>query len=403
MGPTVISVEGVSVSVNGGVTGAMLASVTAALSAASPLNTASFNGVGSIPAAVPASVNALGITSAAGGLQNIGGYDFVVSTADAATLTGGGAGTAVVGDLTYVGGAGTVLATGGSGVIFSTGNAAMLGVWDGEYTVVATAAQDSIAVDGGNSLVYAVGDRTAVTVGAGSLHGDPSLPAPAAAAVSVALFGNSDSVSLMSGTNAVFGIGGSTRIDASGGSNMVANFSGNDTVNITGGADTVIAIAGQTSVNNTGGALTFVNWAGGSASLAGAGTNRVYAQSGKIDLFTTGPSSVVALGGAATVDGSNAGNTTFYVNDGFLSGDTTLTGGAGNDLFAIWHDASGPAAAAFTITITNWTGGDKLWLGNFAAGDVAAANSQLTGGASEITLSDGLRIVFTGDKPQGIG
>lgn len=399
-GSTVISIGGSSVTVNGGVTGAALASINAAIAASSVVAVDYTSGPVPAPGngAIP---DALIIQAGATGTVTIPtGYEYVVNLAgDNVTLTGGDPSTVIWGDLTYVGDAGTVLATQGSGVLYSTaGNSALLSVYDGAYTVAAFGDSDSIAVDGGNSTVYAIGDNNAITIGAGNSGGDTTQAGPSEAAVSMALFGTGDTVSLMSGTNVIFDVNGGTQFDAMGGSNVINSYNGTDTVNITGGDDTVRAVGDANMLLNNGSNLVAANWGAGAMTVTGAGTSQIYAANGTVDLMTTGATSVIALGGDSTVDGSGAGSTTFIALDN-INGDTTLTGGAGNDVFQIWNTAA--AGLTATITITNWTSGDQLVLGNYSQSDIDSANSQLASGGS-VTLSDGLQITFVGAHPGSV-
>jgi hypothetical protein len=163
---------------------------------------------------------------------------------------------------------------------------------------------------------------------------------------------------------------------------------------------------------------------GGADTLAGAGPLVAFGHGGEHLIVqasgsvaaTTG-TTFVGFGGGETIDASHAraGNTFVLDNTtlpasagGSFTGDTTLIGSPGDDIFAVFIDASAPTA--HTITIDNWQASDTMAVydlanpgGQLIAADTAAIAAFLSGGGSWFALSDGTTIDFAeGVRPTGI-
>lgn len=468
--PTVLSVGGVSISVSGGVTALMLASVTAALGA-DPPQVRTPNGL-LMPA--PANGNApdaLVLPASVGGTLLIPtGYEYVIAApGGAASILGGTAQTALIGSFgAYTGSAGTVIATDGSGTIIDDATGALIAARTGSHTIVATGIGAKIAADGGTGRISAVGAAAAVTLGAAAsvdaTATNLTLSALGAADTIRALGGQNQILSgpsaqiivdggrnllVANGTTAITVSGGAvtmfggqaTTLRSAGGDALFVGGGANSSATIQGGdgSDTIYAIGAASFVGGSG-SVAFVAGAGAATYQGGSGTQWLYGGSGG-GLYTlgTGATYFVGIGGQDTISGNGGGDwlyagfgggltldtddanivvlnnnrvdasdatgtDRFYVVDTFLSGDSTLTGGsAATDMYVIWR-AAADSETGSRITITDWSATDQIVLGGaFSAQDVAAASAGLAAGASQLTLSDGLTIIFTGDKPAQIG
>lgn len=346
----------------------------------------------------------------------------------AATITGGGAVTAIIapgGALDYSGGAGHIFATAGSGTITDTAAAATIAAIDGVYTVSTTGA-DNLVLGGqniGTAVTASSGGSSAAT-----LQGGVSYTA-----------GVADTITATAGTSTVFGTTGDvyTGFDATvffvGTAAVNTVFGGTGADTVYGDGTTFVAgtgdkvFAGTTSVATAASASTIYGGTSGAATIqtgahgdlvflqgsagrvvSGGGNDTVWGSTGGVAPTIFGMTNsyellvsdmagglAIGLGNNTTLDGANtSGGLTYFANPGY--GNQTFIGSAtGADSFYIGSQAVGTSL----ITIQDWHAGDTLNLSAFGADDQATATAALTAGQGLFKLSDGTTIVFAGSHP----
>jgi hypothetical protein len=449
MATTTVAIGGVTVSTSGALTGALFQkfnSVTAAAAANSLLNVASPTGT-TFPAPISGDTNVLVINSSVTGSISVpAGYQYIVYNGSG-SITGGDSSQAVIGDLNYSGGAGTVAASptvsSEAESVNDSAAGAVLSFANGTNTVTAAGAGQTINLDAGASFVLAqqAGDLINQTGGSSTIN-------------SAASTAGSDTVMLTGGTmqfnafgqgNDVVSVGGNASLMVFGGTtgtDSVFGGSGADTVVVnsgvyTGGSgkslfvggagsSTVYTAAADTMFGGSGSGM--YNFTKGSENLwvGGGGKDVVSLASGTVGaqlfganneaLTLTGAASssgavVVALGATESINmmGTAGGNDVILWNaiagGQTFAGNVTLTASsAGKDLFAMFAASTFGAQSVgpHTITIDNWQASDTFDISNgYTAAQASEATAALASGSS-FTLSDGTTVQFNGAKPTTI-
>lgn len=448
---TTVAIGGVTVSTSGALTGALLQkfnSVTSAAAGNKSLNVATPTGT-NFPAPISGDTNVLVIqSSVTGNISVPAGYQYIVYNGNG-SITGGDSTQAVIGDLTYSGGAGTVAAapsvSSAVDLVNDSAKGAVLSFANGTNTVTAAGAGQTINLDAGASFVLAqqTGDIINQTGGSSTINSAAST----AGADTVMLTGGSMQFNAFGAGGDVISVSGNASLEVvgqGGATSSIFGGSGSDTVVIgsavyTGGtgnslfvggsgSSTVYTAAADTMFSGTGGGMyNFTSnsndlWLGGggadSINIA-AGTSSVqpviWGHNNESATITAAASAkgavIVALGASENLNfaGAAAGNTVVLWNAQIggndFAGNTTLTASsAGKDVFAMFAGTlnGGAAEGAHTITINNWQASDVFALsGGYTSAQAAAATSALATGSS-FTLSDGTTVQFNGVKPTNI-
>ena len=320
--PTVLSVGGVTITTTGGQTGALMKSINAA--AQGTQQTVAPPGAPSLPAAptTPGPHTLVIPASYSGSLSVPSGYTYVIY-GGSGTVSGGDANTVLVGnDLTYSGGAGTVVGTGSSGHVTDNANGALMS-FIGAYSVSASGNHDTVKVDPGSPVeVTLTGSNNEIDLGA--LGGAASASAAAAAAVIATTTVDLTAPSAGSGADTV-------KADA-GTSNLLFVKTATD-IMATGGSTTVVTgSGGVVTLNATGGSQVIFDHDGGNMINAGPATEYVTAVSVPASTFNA------MAGGADTIFASTGIN---YSNSAGTAASLFFLGGA--------NAATVSAAAAETV------------------------------------------------------
>jgi Ca2+-binding RTX toxin-like protein len=302
-------------------------------------------------------------------------------------------------------------------------------------TIVGTIANQTLSVTGGSNAVFVTVPDTIVQTGGVSTvessAGHMTMTASAGAqiifdAVGGDLIGEAPSSVFVGGpggaaSTITASTGGSDTIFA-GGALLYNGMGGTNSLLVGGsGAATVVSAANEVVFGGTGGGVYapgsgsfFLFGGGGSDTISGGTASPTVWGNSNEKLIATGTAQhgvFVAFGEQDSINASAAGggnsfvvvDQTLAVPGGTFAGNTTLVGSsAGLDTFAIFGEP-GTAPPAHTITIQNWQASDTLFLGNYSATDIAAANTALGGAAvgagASFTLSDQTTIAFVGSHP----
>lgn len=303
----------------------------------------------------------------------------------------------------------------------------------GNGTVITGDGSDNIASAGnfnirtgiGNDVIFAYGDNT---VAAGGSLGYVTHTDVVANGSNIIVSGNgNDTIALHGISDVVFGSGYGTDT-INGGFGYAEIAPGSQSINFVGGlgATTVFAGTGSDTVSlgNDGG-LVFGgtaghnNLTGGGALSGGGGTkSSTLFGGGNGDLLTArgyGQTTLVANGNATLTGAASTANNIFYGlvgnaslqggngTDTFVVGGSTVPGGAsdnvnggpGQDLISILAGRAGS-----DITITSFTGAERVTLQGYAGGSTAEAAHALStaqvGASTVLTLSDNTRVTFVG-------
>jgi len=337
------------------------------------------------------------------------GSNLIISSGAAATVSASG-----VNDTIEGGGAGSTYSfgsasgaqfinTGGTGRVFAgTGAATIFGAFG--------APVGSAVIFGSTGSLFVATGSSSDTIFGGTSAGQ-------------SVFGGFDAVAANNGNSLIFSGANGMFIDAAGSSDTIHAGSGDDTVLFGNGT-----IAGSNNAVFGGSGNLFAQFVGGSGSatiFGGAGTSTVFGNAGSNIAFQGAQTGVtmVALGptGAANSATLNAGvsSTSNFLNalsgsdsviggsgdDTIVAGVTgadasTLTGGAGNNLFFFRF---GEVNGTDIITDLTASAGNLVALANYdalsggapgSAAQAALAGATTTNGNTSITLVDGTKITF---------
>jgi Ca2+-binding RTX toxin-like protein len=364
-------------------------------------------------------------------LLDTGSSDTVFAGTGAGFVTASGSAGVVFGSsgplflLTSVGGSSSETLFGGSGNTTVHGGGA-----DGTY-ILGTGSLDVFANTGGSGRVFAGPGTTSVFGSFGAPIGSDQVFGGSGNLV-VAAGGSNDTVFAGSGGTTAFGsfgnpVGNSVIIGGSGALEANTGLS-NDTVFAGSANSTLFLGTGNNLVLGGSGNLfaQFIDNTGSSATIfGGAGASTVFGNSGSnIDFFgSQGGVTMVALGerGAGNGETLNAAASSsqniLYGLSGSISvvggsgndtliggvtdaGTTTMTGGAGTNLFLFQH---GNVNGSDIITDLTASSGNLVDLfgydsvvggGSRSAANAALAGATFSGGNTSITLADGTKITF---------
>jgi len=336
------------------------------------------------------------------------GSNLIIAAGDAATVSASG-----VNDTIQGGGAGSTYSfgsasgaqfmnIGGTGRVFAgTGAATIFGAFGGSI--------GSDVIFGSTGSLFVATGGSSDTLFGGTSAGQ-------------SVFGGFDAVPANNGDSLIFSGDNGMFIDAAGSSDTIHAGAGNDTVLFGNGT-----IAGSNNVVFGGSGSLFAQFVGGSGSatiIGGAGTSTIYGNAGSNIAFqgaqtgTTmvalGPTDATgatlnagasstsnlldALSGSVSVIGGSGDDT---IVGGVTGADaTTLTGGAGNNLFFFRF---GEVNGVDIVTDLNASAGNLVALANYdslaggapgSATKAALAGATTTNGNTSITLLDGTKITF---------
>ena len=286
---------------------------------------------------------------------------------------------------------------------------------DGSDTISATGGYD-IRTGAGKNVVFASGYNTVST---SAILNDPTRD-PTARDIIVSGNGN-DTIALGGALDVVFGTGKGTDF-VTGGTADALIVPGSQSLNFVGGMGrtTVFAGTGSDTVSLGGGGGLVFGGAAGNNRLSGGGSTqgstlfgggngdvraaRGYAQTtlvanGNATLtgaISTADNIFYGLVGNASLQGGN-GADTFVVGGSTVPGGVsdTVNGGPGQDLISILAGRTGS-----DITITSFTGAERVTLQGYAGGSAAEAARALAtakvGASTVLTLSDNTRVTFVG-------
>lgn len=339
--------------------------------------------------------------NAAGGVLLVGngGNDTIVGYASNDTLAGGIGGN----NLFFASLSDVILGSGNDTIITLQGNCSVTTALNSRSIVFAGAADNSITLQGRDTLVAVPGNGAYDTVTA---LGADTVFAPSegalvhnggnAADIVVGIDGGSIIMNGGTGNGSILWCGGAVYAVYNGGAGSaeIAGGTGDLLVNGGGGAITVYAGTGNTTISGAAGPSEFV---------VGAGAATVSAASGNIVWVAgAGNESLVASGGDVIIWGANSsGNNVFQAG----SGPATLQGGIGNDTFlggagnATLNGGGGADIFSFTNGLA---GGNDLINGFAASADTislhgyAGYSSSLVNGSEVLALSDGTHITLSG-------
>jgi phospholipase/lecithinase/hemolysin len=272
----------------------------------------------------------------------------------------------------------------------------------GASTIISSAGALTVAATGGSDVIFDSGGGSSINEAPSSEY--VGNPANAASTITASA----------GGSDTIFS-GGAVLYQGSAGANsLFVGGTGMATVE-SAASETVFAGSGG-GLYQPGGTSFFLFGGGGADTISGgAASPTVWGNSNEtlVADSTAGNGVYVAFGNNDSLDASLAGggNTFYVVNEaltlpsGTFAGNTTLVGAAaGNDTLAVFSEGAAPPA--HTITVENWQISDTLYLGNYAAADLAAANAALAaaaaGAGASFTLSDQTTITFVATHPTAV-
>lgn len=286
---------------------------------------------------------------------------------------------------------------------------------DGSNTISATGGYD-IRTGAGRNVIFASGFNTVST---SAVLNDP-IRDPTVRDIIVSGNGN-DTIALGGALGVVFGTGTGTDF-VTGGAADALIAPGSQSLNFIGGtgATTVFAGTGSDTVSlGAGGGLVAGGAAGNNRlSGGGSGVGSTLFGGGNGDLLAArgyAQTTLVANGNATLTGAASSANNIFYglVGNASLQGGNgadvfvvggstvpggvrdTVNGGPGQDLIGILAGRTGSS-----ITITSFTGAERVTLLGYAGGSAAEAARALAtaqvGASTALTLSDGTRVTFVG-------
>jgi hypothetical protein len=355
-----------------------------------------FAGTGNITLDDSGTGDVLGLGSGAGNVSLAGSGAVVYAGSGDVSLVDNGTGD-VIGGFT---GAISATLNGRSASVYGGSGAMTLDVV-GDNALIGTGSGDArVTLAGGSATLFGgTGTLTADVTGSNALIGLDGGPAAITlAGAGARIYGGTGSLNVLdTGTGNTIGAGsGATTVTASG--NNVLVVGGGGTLDFIGGAGaaTVFGGTGATSVTGGSGASTLFGSAGGSLTYTGGPGAVVYQAGAGDETFNgAGGSSPMVLNGGIDAAGhdllvAGSGNDSLFAG----TGADTLTGGAGSDEFVFYRSVI--AGHAPTDVITDFTGGDVVYLAGYGSGAASAALSGAvsSGGSTTIALSDSTRITF---------
>ena len=359
-GSTVLSVGSVQITANGGQTGDLLAAIikasqgaTTVASSSSPTLPAPPKGSGPFELVIGPN-----FTAPSNGVISLpSGYEFVVY-AGSDTLSGGSSNSAIVGtNMSYTGGADTVLGAGGAGNVVDAANDAIM-AFSGAYTVTANGTGDTIGINAGSGVdLNADGAGDTFNLGGGA-SSTVSLANTAATGTSteatVNATGNDDTFNVAAGVSDLLFLTASATVNAAAGSStVVTGPDGHVTLNATSGNQLVFDNAGNNLINAglSTEYVTGINVPASSYNASAGGADTIFASTA-IDYSNVHgtANSLFFLGGAGAVTVSAAAAETVFGGAGggsysvgatsfdFIGGGgaDTLTGGSGDASVFAW-------------------------------------------------------------------
>lgn len=369
------------------------------------LNGLAPSAITSVNGTFPAHVNNLAVGTGGQNITVAGGdagltYDYLtIGDGLATTVTATGSGPfqvlAGTGGLDYTGLSGSQTVLAGGGTVGSAANTIQLDGGSNNY----------IAVGGGSDIVTNMGSGTVWAGGSTNLITTSTVS------------GASNFVVLARGTATVNSGAGNDTVFSGGVGNVVVSV-GSGTMDFIGGANnaTVFGSSGNTTtlIGGSGGSITYVTNAhgaaqyhaqGGSEILDASGSNGsniAYGAFGQSGMGTMiGGSSgdyLDALNSQASMDGG-LGNDTLvggrFNSTVAGSGNVTLTGGAGDDVFLFKNGYAGGHDYVTDLGATDIV--NLAYYGYNQQGiDQMIASAVVSGGSSTVTLSDSTQITFIG-------
>lgn len=284
---------------------------------------------------------------------------------------------------------------------------------DGNDTIASTGGYD-IRTGTGRNVVLAYGSNTVSTSAV------PNDPTRDLAARDIIVSGNgNDTIALGGALDVVFGSGSGTDF-VTGGAGVALIAPGPQNLSFVGGSGsaTVFAGTGSDTVSLGGGGLVFGGTAGNNKISGGGGQGSTLFGGGNGDLLAArgyAQTTLVANGNATLTGAASSANNIFYglVGNASIQGGNgadiiivggstvpggvhdTVNGGPGQDLISILAGRTGS-----DITITSFTGAERVALQGYAGGPAAEAARALAtaqvGASTVLTLSDSTRVTFVG-------
>ena len=253
---------------------------------------------------------------------------------------------------------------------------------------------DTVNVGNGASLFFVGG------AGVSSVHGDSTRND--AGTGNVTLFATSAQEFDVGAAQANIFVGGSaaSTVNANAGGGAFFGGTHGDLYNSgSSQSQTFVGLGGADTINSAAGSVAPVIYAENAEHMTVAGaapaTVVAFASGGSVDLSGTSGSNVVFAGYAASGNQTLVGSTSSFDAGGNATHDTFV--------FGFGYSPSGNGA---TTTITNWHGGDVMYLSGFPQfdnADMASAisNSLANGSAGDLSihLSDNSTIQFVGSHP----
>ena len=360
------------------------------------------------------------------------GYQFVIDQSNTATLIGSDPKEVIIGDLSYTGNAGTVMAVasgpGSAGSVSDSTPGAMMSFAGDANSVTASGAGQTVQLDGTANMVWLTATSgatpTVFSNGAGALGGNWVSMGGAAGefvggGAASSIYGGAGADTVIAGTSVLYTGGTGSNLFV-GGSNASTVYGASNETIYGGHGNGVYSLAANSS--------DFVVARGGAASTSmvsdtvvlGSGTVQsvVWGNSNETMTIGAAPSAtgalVVAYGTNDSIALANT-STTGVVNNEIVmwnanfgpaafTGNTTLTGSsAGHDVYVMFGDLTqfgSTAEGAHTIVINNWQSTNLLDLSaGYSNTDVAAAQAAVAAGNTSFTLSDGTTVQMNGAKP----
>jgi uncharacterized protein YjiK len=239
----------------------------------------------------------------------------------------------------------------------------------GNDTGYGTSRDDIFWLGDGNNIAYGNGGNDQFTTGSGNdtlFGGSGNDVFDAGDGINV-LYGNggNDKFTTGSGNDTIYGGSGNDVFDAGAGNNVLFGNGGNDTF-LTGagndtiyggsGNDTITTDGGNDLIYGNGGNDTIFAGTGDDVIYVGFGTNFIDGGSGNDTIWLNGGKDTVVLGrsnGVDTVNGYQAGRTSFALSGGLRYSDLTFSQGNGFTQIAVGADVMARVSWAPSASVNN--------------------------------------------------